>query len=133
MSLFKLKFTITIQELYNEYAKHKKGDSIFLCHFIKSNLLPRRSIYHWLYFKYTHIDASSQFMTQLGELLNTPRTTYLHEMVDTHPDFIDLTPNEVTLTADCTPRILYTHIEFRKNVLKRILELHPNATFTFHY
>lgn len=133
MNLFKLKFTITIQDLHDAYAKHQKGDSTFICHFIRNNLLPRRSIYHWLYFKCFDINSSNQFMTQLATLLNTPRTTYLHEMVPKHPDFTDLILSEENPTVGCAPHILYTHIQFRKDVLKRILELHPNATFTFHY
>ena len=126
MKLFKLKFTITIQELYDEYAKHKKGDSVYICHFIKHNLLPRKSIFHWLYLSLTDQAATNEFMYQLAELLNIPRTTYLHDMILNIPEFADLELHAIKPTTQ-------HHIQFRTNVLKRILELHPNATFTFHY
>lgn len=128
MSMFKLKFTVTIQELHDAYMDHKKCDSIFLCHFIKSNLLPRRSILHRLYFGLNYYDATSQFMEQLAKLLNTKRTAYLDQMLSSHPDFQDM---PVIIEDD--PNEHHYYLEFRKAALKRILELHPNAIFTFKY
>lgn len=133
MRMFKLKFTVTIQELHDAYMEHKKGDSIFICHFIISNLLPRKSILHRLYFSLNYYRATSQFMVQLAKLLNTKRTTYLDQMLRSHPDFQDIpTPSTFCPLSD-DPNQTYSHLEFRKAALKRILDLHPNATFTFKY
>jgi hypothetical protein len=126
-NLFKMKFTVSIKELHDAYMEHKVGDSVFLCHFIKNQMISQRSLFHRFYFSLSFKPATYQFMTQLGELLNANPTTYLHEMVDPLPEFQDLA---FDVNGE---ELISRYIDYRKAILKRILKLHPTATFTFYF
>lgn len=118
-----MKFTVTIQELAEAYKNKKREDSFYICNFIEYDLLPRKSIFHKLYFMFVSRGKSSNcsFLQQFSDYVHgKPGCVIIEDSIMNHKDFADISIDE-------------GRYRYRLLVLERAVQLYPNLTFAYNY